>query len=633
MLAFVAVLAIGTALVDAFPRGAPAVPAIAGLDAAVAVGVVDSDVATEMATRGEVDAFVVLNSAALLDAVRSAVPRLEDRGRALEVFDSLLRDVKARLAALLGDRGEVVSVLELLPVIEVRFRSEQGILALARSPLVEVIQGDREVAPTLAESLPLIGADEVHAAGYGGAGSYVAVLDTGVDAAGYPAFFRPGSVIEQYRAGDADGSALRAGHGTHVASTVLGVAPEARIIPVDVFVWAPGAKGPKASTKRILDGVAYVVNLKRQFLADASACCNVVAMNMSFGGGEHETSFCAESDGLLSAYLVGIIPVVSAGNDAVDEAADFHVGVGDPACSRYALSVGATTDGSRIVDSHCDDATVPDLVTWFSQTGPTLQILAPGSCIVAATGAKQGTSMAAPHVAGAVAVLAAASPSARIGDVWNALVASGPAITDVRTTPSTTVHRLDLRESLARLLGSAAGPDDPRTDTLAGYGLSPATAVLDPVGPGGSSAPATFLLRNSGGGPTTYHMTSSSGPGLAGGVASWVRFAPEELNLEAGQVTLVSVSVEVPPGAPAGTYEVKIGADMTDVGSARSAADPGSATIRFSVVDSGGPSGWIGWFWGSIVGNGLVRILLGLGMVRVALIVWRQSTRPSMRPA
>jgi len=57
---------------------------------------------------------------------------------------------------------------------------EAALKAVTSSPLVTGVQEDIAVPPTLASSVPVIGADNVWDAGYNGAGWAVAVIDTGV---------------------------------------------------------------------------------------------------------------------------------------------------------------------------------------------------------------------------------------------------------------------------------------------------------------------------------------------------------------------------------------------------------------------------------------------------------------------
>ncbi len=78
-----------------------------------------------------------------------------------------------------------------------------------------------------------------------------------------------------------------------------------------------------------------------------------------------------------------------------------------------------------------------------------VDILAPGSWIysslVEGYGSKSGTSMAAPHVAGAVAVLKSMNPSASVDEIEQALEDNGVSVLDARN--NLTFPRLDLDAS------------------------------------------------------------------------------------------------------------------------------------------------------------------------------------------
>ncbi len=211
-----------------------------------------------------------------------------------------------------------------------------------------------------------------------GEGVDVYVLDTGVlaehrDFGGRVA--RGWSAID-----DGRGSSDCNGHGTHVAGTVAGayagVAKRARIVPVRVL----GCDGSG-------EGSGLVAGL-RWVLEDHEPGTPAV-LNMSLGG---ETTSAVIDDAVRQVMAAGITVVVAAGNESVDACTT------SPARVAEALTVAA---------SDADDGQ-----TSFTNVGPCVDLYAPGSRIVSASYAStsgyataSGTSMAAPHVAGAAALL------------------------------------------------------------------------------------------------------------------------------------------------------------------------------------------------------------------------------------
>jgi subtilisin family serine protease len=220
-----------------------------------------------------------------------------------------------------------------------------------------------------------------------------------------------------------DGSLDSGGHGTNVAGIVAGVAPGTRIAALDVFT------GQGAYTSDIITGINWAINNKTSY--------NIVAMNLSLGvAGVKYTSECTGSwaaTPFANARAAGIVPVVAAGNDG------FTDGVAEPACAPGAVRVGAVYDtnvgGTYFPEFNCGDTTTAaDKVACFSNSSSLLTLLAPGVFITAAGITGYGTSQAAPHVAGAVAVLRApdAAPNDTVANTVDRLTGNGQFVTDTR---------------------------------------------------------------------------------------------------------------------------------------------------------------------------------------------------------
>jgi hypothetical protein len=338
----------------------------------------------------------------------------------------------------------------LLPVVLVRIANPAALRDLGASDEVVSVQPDRRNQADLAQSLPLIHQPEVAAAGDKGAGTAVAVLDTGVDfhRAAFGSCTHVGdpgcAVAYAHDFAPDDSSVDDNGHGTNVAGIALGVAPATKILALDVF------EGSGAYDSDVVAAVEWAVGNRSTY--------NIRALNLSLGNLEHNTSECtwsSYSGPFEVARAAGIVPVVAAGNYAYVEG-EYEDGVSAPACASGALSVGAVYDssmGSRGWGGspyHCSDAsTAADKITCFSQSGPLLSLLAPGAEITAAGITESGTSQATPHVAGAVAVLGAVKPQASSYKVQQSLASTGPTIFDPRS--GILRHRLDLATAVADL--------------------------------------------------------------------------------------------------------------------------------------------------------------------------------------
>ena len=233
-------------------------------------------------------------------------------------------------------------------------------------------------------------------------------------------------------------------HGTHVAGIAAGnpntVAEGVRISGVAPRAYLGNYKALTIPTDADvgLDG-----NSPELVAAiEAAVADGMDVINMSLGEPEIEPSRDIVVKALGAAARAGVVPVVSAGND-FDE---FGRGsVGSPGAAAEAITVGAVTTSRGGPE---------DVVASFSSSGPTplsLQVkpdvAAPGVGILSAAPRDQfvslsGTSMAAPHVAGAVALLLQRHPTWTPAQVKSALALTGdPAYsTDLKARETSTLR-------------------------------------------------------------------------------------------------------------------------------------------------------------------------------------------------
>jgi len=264
---------------------------------------------------------------------------------------------------------------------DILFVEPDSLVMLEAAPAFALAENIAQTYPHLGWGPERIGADEYLDYLVANGKQYntviVAVLDTGLDMA-HPYF--AGRYVPGFKFIDVNTDDIQS-HGTHVSGTVVDVTialPNVKIMPVKVL----GDKG---------SGTSIGVNNGIRWAADNGA--NII--NMSLGGTGCDGSG-DRHDAIDYAINKGVTVVVAAGNDSDD--AKRHC----PAHDEQAVTVSAFDSANRPAS--------------FTNYGSFVDIGAPGVSIVSAipgggTDSKNGTSMAAPHVTGAAALLLCDDPS------------------------------------------------------------------------------------------------------------------------------------------------------------------------------------------------------------------------------
>ncbi|MFB7780998.1 S8 family serine peptidase [Streptomyces bauhiniae] len=389
---------------------------------------------------------------------------------------------------------------------------------------------DSRVRASLDRSTAQIGAPEVWQAGFHGEGVKVAVLDTGVDQS-HPDLAGRVAETKDFSQGSGTGDAF--GHGTHVTSIVggsgvasggtrKGVAPGSRLLVGKVL----GDDG-YGSESQVIAGMEWA----------AAEGARVVNLSLGSDQPSDGTDPMSQAVDELSERT-GTLFVVAAGNAGEQGPGT----IGSPGAADAALTVGA-------VDR--DDSLAP-----FSGRGPRLgdlavkpDVTAPGVGIVAARAAgttmgdpvdpyyvaASGTSMAAPHVAGAAALVAQRHPDWTGTQIRDALISTAVTSTGQKVTEQGG-GRIDVR---AAAMGALRA-----TGTLALGSFETGTRRTDA---------STLRYTNSSGSKLSVSLSVTLTSASGQDAASAVRLGSHHVDVPAGATVEVPLTVD-PDGIGRGAF-------------------------------------------------------------------------------
>lgn len=305
-----------------------------------------------------------------------------------------------------------------------------------------------------------------------GAGQTIAVIDSGIDYT-HPALggaFGPGhKVIGGYDFVDEDDDPMDTyGHGTEVAGILAadeyladglrhrGIAPAANLVALRI-----DSNGNAVPDSRIEQALQWVIDSRLEF--------GITVVNISYGTGHFDepTISTIYGDEIQSLIDVGVSIVASSGNAGVASGP----GIDTPAADPSVISVGS-------VDWN-------DTISSFSERGNVLDLLAPGEFVYTTLraggfGVVDGTSFAAPAVAGTVALMRTIDSQLRPADIQSILTSSSILNFDgdTETEPYTrlTIPRLDLLSALELTKARIDAPA-PEQELFGQYGNGNTIAV------------------------------------------------------------------------------------------------------------------------------------------------------------
>ncbi len=486
-------------------KSAPRLLALLGLLALVAVvglatspalgssGTIDQFILDEIAAQGKANLFVKMADDADLNAAYAIQDRATRRTFVYETLTAHAAATQAPAIRYLQAQGVDYTSFWINNSIYIRGANQELVNQLAALDGVAYLRGDRVVrldvlTPTAIEDIPAdaapraiewgvdrVNAPDVWATGNTGVGIVVANIDTGVrwthDA--IDGQYRGADGNHNYDWWDPDGvystPTDNNGHGTHTMGTMVGDdggANQIGVAPGAKWIAAQGCDGVSCSSFDLTSSAQWIA-CPTDLNGNSPNCALAPdVVNNSWGGGGGDSWYQTYVN---AWHAAGIVPVFSAGNSG-----PFCNSLGSPGDYSNVIGVGATNISNKLA--------------YFSSKGPSAfggfkpNIVAPGEDVRSSWNSSDtsyadlsGTSMAAPHTTGAVALLLDDTGSASYTDIVNAL--EGTANTSSLVAPS-----------FPRKCGGIRWFNYP--NYIYGYGLIDVCAAVDSSSlPGGAACP------------------------------------------------------------------------------------------------------------------------------------------------
>lgn len=404
---------------------------------------INPNVYAEIQTRGFAE--VVVNLSAVMPA---------NATQNLTSYHTALSQAQQNLLTQLGlSSQDILYTYDNIPAMAVRIR-QQHLNTLSANGLVSNVQLDDPIRAMTGETLPLIGISSAHANGLTGAGTRVAILDTGIDetngAFGNQVIRRV--CVLQRCPQNPTSVHDRNGHGTNIAGIIHSIAPNAELVIIKVL-----DDNGSGTYSNWLSGLDYLVEHQ------AELQINVV--NLSIGTGALYTGECDS----IYETATSALHFLKQSNVTIFSASGNQGSLNSlaaPSCLRPVVSVASSYDATTAQQSDIGDfsemhepfaacsETVTDvnMITCFSNRSSNLDLVAPGSILSVHLGdtvyTSSGTSQASAVAAGSALLVIQANPYLLPNQVERILEQTGYLIDD--TAAGITKPRIQVDTAITR---------------------------------------------------------------------------------------------------------------------------------------------------------------------------------------